>query len=452
MLEPIEAVADGLSDLFKYAMDNVETVVDNAIAKVKETGKECWVEIKTFFGADAKSYAILTLSESDEPDTNAAVSVTIGDPYTVTVYADENKTEMLSDEELAEAPVSLTLRYDAALLNAAGAAADSDIRIYRFDAERNLYICVGGVQDKDAMTVTADITVHGEYILATDNASPLISDFALSNNTATPTLTALVSDLSGISAFSFRMDEGDVLVDENNLDKYYDETSGVFTYKFTDPLTSGAHTAYFEAADGIGNANTEPFTFTFVIDAAAPVIETVTVPTETVDAAFDVAAMVSDDKAVDHVWMEISADDADPYSVPLMLDEQRGNYCSTVTEVAGVERFEIVVCASDAAGNLSESETMTVFCDAPDGVSGVQIKTNAEEGKVSICMKNIDAKAVSGWLVCAAYDANGKMIDVTEEYVGLKRAESKTVVLDFDCSNAASVRAFLLDPEEYVPR
>lgn len=246
MLEPIEAVADGLSDLFKYAMDNVETVVDNAIAKVKETGKECWVEIKTFFGADAKSYAILTLSESDEPDTNAAVSVTIGDPYTVTVYADENKTEMLSDEELAEAPVSLTLRYDAALLNAAGAAADSDIRIYRFDAERNLYICVGGVQDKDAMTVTADITVHGEYILATDNASPLISDFALSNNTATPTLTALVSDLSGISAFSFRMDEGDVLVDENNLDKYYDETSGVFTYKFTDPLTSGAHTAYFE--------------------------------------------------------------------------------------------------------------------------------------------------------------------------------------------------------------
>ena len=94
---------------------------------------------------------------------------TLGEPYNISVYTDETQTSAVTDMELAQFPLTLTLQYTEEMLNKAGADADTDVFLMRFDSEQNLYIReANAVQDKEEMTVTANMTKSGEYILAVD--------------------------------------------------------------------------------------------------------------------------------------------------------------------------------------------------------------------------------------------------------------------------------------------
>jgi len=353
---------------------------------------------------------------------------------------------MVSDEELANNPLTITMSYTADMLAAAGAASDADINIYRFDYDRNMYVCVTDcVQDKVNMTVTAPIAQHGEYILATDNASPLVSDFALSDETATPTITVLVSDLSGIGEFAFWLDEGEVLVDSDSFAQYYDSRTGLFTYKVTQPLTAGEHTAYFRAADTLGNANAEPFSFTFTVDANAPVIVDVTVPAQTVTSGeeFVVTAVVADDKALSQVMARITAGEV---VTTLSMTQDGAVWRTAVNGITGTVQTTVEIIAVDMAGNRSQSHPVTVDIDIPEPPTGIQVSAERTGGKVDIAVGSYQ-QAVGGWLIAAVYDAEGKMLGMSSEYVGIKNGEALNLTLSFDCKaeEIASGKVFFLD-------
>lgn len=385
-----------------------------------------------------RSYAILTLNSSSQPDGSAAVAVTLGEPYTVSIYTDESKQTLVSDAELAASSLTLALAYDSDMLSAAGVDADADIRIFRFDSESNVYIPVSGcVQNKLAMTVTAPVVAQGEYILATDNASPLVSNFVLSDRTADPTLTALVSDLSGIGEFAFWLDDGTVLVDTGHFEDHYDQSANLFSYTF-EGLTSGEHTVYIQATDTLGNANAQPFRFTFTVDGQAPVISQVTIPTDTVTnpAGFTVAASVSDNEQLSQVLLDVTCDGGETTSVTMR--ESDGVWKANVTGLEGVSVVNVAVVAFDLAGNRSESESFTVQVNVPDTPAPIILTAEwIAEGEsigAAVTVKTDLQQSVGGWLICAAYGEDGRMLTMSSTYIGLRSADEQTFALTMDSS------------------
>ena len=77
-----------------------------------------------------------------------------------------------------------------------------------------------------------------------------------------------------------------------------------------------------------------------------------------------------------------------------------------------------------------------------------------EDGSFAATVHNAQPKALGAWLVAAAYDACGAMVDLQSSYVGLTGNTSKTYDLSFACGaeKIASVTAFLVDVSNgYVP-
>lgn len=77
-----------------------------------------------------------------------------------------------------------------------------------------------------------------------------------------------------------------------------------------------------------------------------------------------------------------------------------------------------------------------------------------EDGSFAATVHNAQPKALGAWLVAAAYDARGAMVDLQSSYVGLTGNTSKTYDLSFACGaeKIASVTAFLVDVSNgYVP-
>ena len=445
--EPIVAVAKHLASFLTSVCNEVAEGVQNAYTAVKGTVSGWYANITALVSDDAQSYAIMTLTADTELMNNVAVAVTIGDSYNVAVYTDESMTELVSDENLAASPLTLTMGYDADILSAAGASNDAAINIYRFDYERNIYILVPNcVQDKNNKTVTTLISQQGEYILATDSASPLISDFSTSNQTANPTINVLVSDLSGIDEFSFWIDEGNELVGISDFEQYYDETTGWFTYPLTG-LSSGKHTAYFRATDTLGNTNAVPFSFTFTVDAMPPVISDVTVPTITVSDpnGFSVTAQVTDEQLTS-VLVNIAAEGVNTMSFPMTQNES-GLWAADVTGIAGLDSVQVTITATDHAGNRTTSGTYTVNIDVPAEPIGLTLTHEiGEGGKVQVTAANHSTRALGGWLVCAAYDTNGKMLSSSSAYIGLSANETKDYDLHLECDlQGYTVKCFMLD-------
>lgn len=308
------------------------------------------------------------------------------------------------------------------------------------------------------MTVTAPIAAHGEYILATDNASPLVSNFVLSDQTAMPTLSVLVSDLSGIREFSFWLDDGDVLVDIEKFESYYNYSNNAFTYAFNQALASGEHTVYFQAADTLGNANAMPFSFTFTVDAEAPVISEVIVPVDIVTdpVGFSVTASVSDNEQVSQVVLSIVTDEGKSISLP--MSEVDGIWTVDVVELEGVSAMNATVVAFDWAGNRNESEPYAIEIDVPDAPAAIELSAEWTEGGwsagVSVTIKTNQQQAIGGWLICAVYNQDGKMVGIDNVYAGLQAIDEQTYTLTFDCDAAEiySGTVFFVDINNgYIP-
>ena len=454
--EPVRAAFDELASLFTDVRDYIVNGVKNGLATITGKVSKWFVNVTRIIAGETQSYSILTLQSEDEPDSNAAVAVTVGEPYQVAIYTDETQEALVPDDELGDNSVILTMNYTPELLEEAGASADAVLQIYRFVPERNSYVLVPGcVLNKKEMKVMVKILHQGEYILATDSASPLISDFALSDQTPTPTLTVLASDMSGFKEFRFWVDDGEDLVTIDNMDEYYDASTGMFTYRFTEALTGGTHTAYFQAMDKLENANQEPFAFTFTIDAAPPEITTVTVPEGTVTDAqgFQVTAQASDDAMLSQVML--NAELPDGKTLHLTMEEQEnGRFAATVAPLSGAGTVTLQVVAVDQAGNRTQSADYAVPISILAEKTGLYLEANRTGTVLEVTVHNAQPKALGAWLVAAAYDARGAMVDLQSSYVGLTGNTSKTYNLSFACGaeKIASVTAFLVDVSNgYVP-
>lgn len=463
LVEPVKAAWNSVKEKLSAVWGSVKDGVSNACATVKSKASDFYVGITSMFSQknrSIQSYAILSLEDEGAPDSDAALSVTLGDPYLVEVYTDESQETLVTDEQLAASPLTLTLEYTDEMLKAAGATAETDVKIYHYDAERNVYVCLPeSTQDREAKSVTAQITQQGEYILAVDTAAPCVSDFKPSDGTAKPTLTALVSDLSGLKDFSFWIDEGDALVTKENLKDYYVEKTGVFTYAMTKVLAVGEHTAYFMAEDTLGNRLTEPVSFTFTVQDFSVVLPAPAVPAETVrDGCFTVTTPAPKDGSVEGMTLVLETEDGRLVSIPMTLEND--TWTAEVTDLSGSGTLKVYTIAADAYGNTVESKKQEVKVEEDeeevtvtslalgdllslDGKAGLKVNvTNGEEG------------AISALLNVAFYDEKGKQLDVVQTGVGLTGHETQTYTVGSSVSSnqVAKIKAFLLDcADGYTP-
>ena len=467
--EPTRIAWNASKDTFASAWNSIKDGVKNACATVSGAVSDGvdWV-IGLTRGQDndnknsVQSYAILSLEDEGTPNSDAALSVTLGDPYLVEVYTDESQETLVTDEQLTASPLTLTLEYTDEMLKAAGATAETEVKIYHYDAERNVYVCLPeSEQDREAKSVTAQITQQGEYILAVDTAAPCVSDFKPSDGTAKPTLTALVSDLSGLKDFSFWIDDNQnsPLVTKENLKDYYVEKTGVFTYAMTKDLAVGEHTAYFMAEDTLGNRLTEPVSFTFTVQDFSVVLPAPAVPAKTVrDGCFTVTTPAPKDGSVEGMTLVLETEDGRLVSIPMTLEND--TWTAEVTDLSGSGTLKVYTIAADAYGNTVESEKQEVKVEEDeeevtvtslalgdllslDGKAGVKVNvTNGEEG------------AISALLNVAFYDEKGKQLDVVQTGVGLTGHETQTYTVGSSVSSnqVAKIKAFLLDcADGYTP-
>lgn len=465
LVEPVKAAWNSVKEKLSAVWGSVKDGVSNACATVKSKASDFYVGITSMFSQknrSTQSYAILSLEDEGAPDSDAALSVTLGDPYLVEVYTDESQETLVTDEQLAASPLTLTLEYTDEMLKAAGATAETEVKIYHYDAERNVYVCLPeSKQDREAKNVTAQITQQGEYILAVDTAAPCVSDFKPSDGTAKPTLTALVSDLSGLKDFSFWIDDNQnsPLVTKENLKKYYVEKTGVFTYTMTKDLAVGEHTAYFMAEDTLGNRLTEPVSFTFTVQDFSVVLPAPAVPSETVrDGCFTVKTPAPTDGSVEGMTLVLKTEDGRLVSIPMTLEND--TWTAEVTDLSGSGTLKVYTIAADAYGNTVESKKQEVKVEEDeeevtvtslalgdllslDGKAGVKVNvTNGEEG------------AISALLNVAFYDEKGKQLDVVQTGVGLTGHETQTYTVGSSVSSnqVAKIKAFLLDcADGYTP-
>lgn len=465
LVEPVKAAWNSVKEKLSAVWGSVKDGVSNACATVKSKASDFYVGITSMFSQknrSIQSYAILSLEDEGTPDSDAALSVTLGDPYLVEVYTDESQETLVTDEQLAASPLTLTLEYTDEMLKAAGATAETDVKIYHYDAERNVYVCLPEIkQDREAKSVTAQITQQGEYILAVDTAAPCVSDFKPSDGTAKPTLTALVSDLSGLKDFSFWIDnnQNSPLVTKENLKDYYVEKTGVFTYAMTKDLAVGEHTAYFMAEDTLGNRLTEPVSFTFTVQDFSVVLPAPAVPSETVrDGCFTVKTPAPTDGSVEGMTLVLETEDGRLVSIPMTLEND--TWTAEVTDLSGSGTLKVYTIAADAYGNTVESKKQEVKVEEDkeevtvtslalgdllslDGKAGVKVNvTNGEEG------------AISALLNVAFYDEKGKQLDVVQTGVGLTGHETQTYTVGSSVSSnqVAKIKAFLLDcADGYTP-
>lgn len=465
LVEPVKAAWNSVKEKLSAVWGSVKDGVSNACATVKSKASDFYVGITSMFSQknrSIQSYAILSLEDEGAPDSDAALSVTLGDPYLVEVYTDESQETLVTDEQLAASPLTLTLEYTDEMLKAAGATAETEVKIYHYDAERNVYVCLPeSKQDREAKNVTAQITQQGEYILAVDTAAPCVSDFKPSDGTAKPTLTALVSDLSGLKDFSFWIDDNQnsPLVTKENLKDYYVEKTGVFTYAMTKDLAVGEHTAYFMAEDTLSNRLTEPVSFTFTVQDFSVVLPAPAVPAETVrDGCFTVTTPAPKDGSVEGMTLVLETEDGRLVSIPMTLEND--TWTAEVTDLSGSGTLKVYTIAADAYGNTVESKKQEVKVEEDeeevtvtslalgdllslDGKAGVKVNaTNGEEG------------AISALLNVAFYDEKGKQLDVVQTGVGLTGHETQTYTVGSSVSSnqVAKIKAFLLDcADGYTP-
>jgi hypothetical protein len=453
--EKYEMVKNAISTV----VDDIKNGVSNGLSTVSSTVAGWYAAVSSAVEGGTKSSAILTLRSATEPDTNTAISATVGEPYLVTVYTDESCLEAVSEEAMAAQPVTLTLGYTDELLAEAGAAPGAQVYLLRFDRERDLYLPVdGAVQDDSAMTVSAQITKNGEYILAVDTLAPIVTDFAASDATPAPELFALVSDLSGLGAFRFWLDDGADLVTMENLDEYYDPITGVFTFAVQTPLEEGNHTAYFQTTDTLGNGNPVPVSFEFEVHTMQGSLGTpeTSVAVITEDEPFTVTVTASENSAFTGVVLLC---EFDGYGSQTILMERSGNvWTAEVLPVPGAERMRFTAVAGDDYGNTLRSEAVEVELALPAllnelTISEILLSSVDDVTVAEVTILSPEGVAASGILVAAAYDADGRMLAMGSLPVGLRSGDELTVSIPIAVSTnvAACVKAFFLDPNGYIP-
>lgn len=430
MTKPITDFVSSCWDTVSGWLDSGVKKGKAVVKKFKSGVKNLWVSI-TSPKDEIEASAIEAINDETADAASAGIATTLGEPYIVSAELDGVEVSDFSDS-----PMLLSIEYTQAQLSDAGVTDLNDIAIYKWDADKCVYIRMGGTLDSMNSLVELEITKPGQYILAADNMPPAVSAFKSSNSGTGQEITALISDMSGIAEFGFSID-GEEKVNMGNLDDYYDSTSGKFAYPVTD-LAEGDHTAAIYAADSAGNAMVSPVELSFSVNAAAPVIENLTLPSGTVKNNDSVTAVVSGEN-ISSVLLNIK--ETDPLGKEITssyeMTNQNGEYTALIQGITPGNKTEIWVTAYNTDGNGAESEKTTVL--AVSGGSGPEIMiTDARDNSVTVTTVN-GASITDAEVLLAAYDENGT----------LKQAEIKEylpeLVFDNIDLNIGEIKAYLWD-------
>jgi subtilisin family serine protease len=193
-------------------------------------------------------------------------------------------------------------------------------------------------------------TVYGYGLVDADEAAPgvdttppTISDLTPADrafiNTATPTISATVTDVSGIDATSIVM-----TVDGASVAYIYDSTTSLVSY-MPATLTEGLHTVKLDVSDIWGNPATASWSFT--VDTIPPAQVTSVTVTTVSSSQLDVSWTANTESDLDHYNVYRSTVTGSPYS--LVASPTTNSYSDT--GLTALTTYYYIVSAVDNAGN-----------------------------------------------------------------------------------------------------
>ena len=181
-----------------------------------------------------------------------------------------------------------------------------------------------------------------------DTAPPTISSVTPAEGatatTARPTITVSYSDNVAINTGTAKL-----TVDGADVTAMAIVTATSTSYTPTADLSQGSHTLYFEVEDAAGNAANSTWTFTIVIDAAAPVISGLTPTNGSLSATTSVSigASYSDNVAIDVSSVVLMVDCA-PVT-PTTVTATAVSYAATLAEGAHTVSLTVKDTSNNAA-------------------------------------------------------------------------------------------------------
>ena len=360
-----DVIKDILETFKKKVAPGIEVVVETSTA-IAEGGAKLLAKVDSFLEEHhifisqviprKRTYRIRARRTKSSENFLAS---TIGNVYVVNVQ-DVNGQNINQFSK----PLELTIGFTTDLLKDGGFSPEhaSHLNIYRWDGELECYRFSGGDVDIINHSVTCLIQFPGQYILAIDLTPPDISNFTLSDHSATPILTFSVKDnLSGIDISTIICEIDDIeYVTSNNYTNYLNPDTGYFSYQMIDPLESGVHAITMTVGDTSGNIQQQSYTFT--VNNIPPLInEDSFIHSLSSDEPAIITALVADDETIKGVFLyyRAKANEMD-YLACEMVEGDTGIYTATIPQKYctgfGIRYY---ITAIDESGN----ETVSTISD-----------------------------------------------------------------------------------------
>ena len=457
----VKTLAEKAKTFFKELPGKIQEGIDNFFVSIKEKTESVhnWILSLTYadlegYQMEATSYTIKSTAPrakttaqglrgaGNYTETNAA---TVSRPFVIRV-TDGDTGETVTD--LSVAPLTVTVRYTQDDLESASLNPDSDvvrdggIALYRYSDNGDYFEYIGGENDLAAMTVTAEITKPGQYVLAVDSCAPQIKKLDLSDYRSNPTITAYVDDLSGlnVSSLVFKLD-GQVKVDNSNMADHYSVLTGKFTYTVpeNEPLTEGKHTMSFTLADTTGNVQT--YEYSFHVDLTAPVISDVIVTgTTNADSCVLIRAEVSDEHltGVYAVFSKLQADGSWSLEVRTEMGDVGDGQWGLDYEGDG-SVIRVYVRAVDIGDNTANSKTFEAYPLAED-LSLAQNYIAIEAGESAQLLAMVRPAGLDDAMQWSTEDASTATVDENGVITGKKVGTTYVIATVSDGENTFSDR------------
>ena len=370
-----DAINNFLSSIWETVVGVADGVVEFGQAAAKKTKDIVtgWKVSITKGINSIGSIKILAVEDEFSLFSTSSLAITIGEPYIISVE-DENGNEVT---DFSENPLTLTLSYTEEQLAEAGITDIDGIAVVRWDDDKGVYVKQDGIHDVENSCLTVEIVKPGQYILAVDNCAPAITQFAVSGEGETPDIYAVVSDMSGIQNFAFRIDDTE-LINNSNLEEYYNSITGEFKYSTKD-IEEGKHTAAIYAQDTFGNEIEE--TLEFTVDKSVPEISDVTVIPQAITDEVIVSANVVNASAKSILLnTEVTDAEDDTYVLTVEMVEEDGKYTAKIPDVKDGCTINVWISAYTESGNGTESEKQQAVIMKSEGeapVDGVSLNKEA---------------------------------------------------------------------------
>ena len=422
----LSAVAKRVESLVKSAVAVIDETVDGVIKSGQAAVKKIDDSITGFRVSitntieELDSMSILAVEDDTSLYSTSSLATTVANPYVIKIENEDG--EEITDFE--ENPLLLTLEYTDEQLREAGVSDEGDLHIMYWDEEKCVYVNKGGELDTENKNMSLQITKSGQYVLAVDNCPPAITEFVSEGTPKNPQISAVVSDMSGISQFSFKID-GEELVNMENIEEFYDYTTGEFAY-ITDGLSDGEHTATINVSDTLNNSITNELLFNVI--TVEPQIVKFTVP-EVLTQGCRIAATITGDE-VDKAFLNIERMEKDG-TKKIWSEEMKDGYIDYYTyfpQIAANSQISMWVSAIGINGNTTESEKKQFTLEPLEikfsGTSYILCSNSAE-------LEDLD-------IMIASYDDDGVLIGV--EFAPMEDGGVNCDGIAFD---AAYAKAFL---------